>query len=121
MAEYHEIKEQHAEIGYRILVGSRSELLQTAAQIAWTHHEHVDGGGYPRQIAGSAIPLEGRIAAVADVLDALTRDRIYRPRFSRKTALAMLEEGRGTHFDPQMLDALIAVLEQARARVADPV
>lgn len=115
------VVQRHAEIGYRILVGSRSELLQTAAQIAWTHHEHFDGGGYPRQIAGSAIPLEGRIAAVADVFDALTRDRVYRPRFSREIALAMLEEGRGTQFDPRMLDTLIAVLEQARARVADAV
>ena len=111
------VVQRHAEIGYRILAGSRSELLQLAAQIAWTHHEHFDGGGYPRHLAGSAIPLEGRIAAVADVFDALTRDRVYRPRFSRKAALAMLEEGRGTHFDPQMLDALNLVLERAQTHV----
>jgi putative two-component system response regulator len=120
-AQERDVVQQHAEIGYRILVGSRSELLQTAAQIAWTHHEHFDGGGYPRQIAGSTIPPEGRIAAVADVFDALTRDRVYRPRFSWETALAMLEEGRGTHFDPRMLDALVAVLERAQARLVDAV
>jgi putative two-component system response regulator len=118
-AEERDVVQQHAEIGYRILAGSRSELLQLAAQIAWTHHEHFDGGGYPRHIAGSAIPLEGRIAAVADVFDALTRDRVYRPRFSREAALAVLEEGRGTHFDPQMLDALVVILERAHARVAN--
>jgi putative two-component system response regulator len=122
-AEERRIVQQHAEIGYRILVGSRSELLQLAAQIAWTHHEHFDGGGYPRRIAGSSIPLEGRIAAVADVFDALTRDRIYRPRLSRTEALSMLEEGRGTHFDPQMLDALLVILERipTQARVSDVV
>ncbi|HMJ04311.1 MAG TPA: HD domain-containing phosphohydrolase [Conexibacter sp.] len=115
-ADEREIVQRHAEIGYRILAGSRSELLQLAAQIAWTHHEHFDGGGYPRGIGGFAIPLEGRIAAVADVFDALTRDRVYRPRFSRSEALAMLEDGRGRHFDPQVLDALVAILERAQTR-----
>ncbi len=107
--------EQHAKIGYHILVGSRSQLLQLAAVIAWTHHERFDGSGYPRGLAGHAIPLVGRIAAVADVFDALTRDRVYRPRFSREDAVEMLEQGRGTHFDPYVLDALFAVLERAPA------
>jgi putative two-component system response regulator len=107
--------QEHAEIGYRILVGSRAELLQLAAVIAWTHHEWFDGNGYPRGIAGAAIPLEGRIAAVADVYDALTRDRVYRPRFSHAEALRMLEEGRGTQFDPHVLDALLAVVGRAHA------
>jgi putative two-component system response regulator len=109
-ASERETMERHAEIGYRILAGSRAELLQLAATIAWTHHERLGGGGYPRGLAGDAIPLEGRIAAVADVFDALTRDRVYRPRFSRQDALAMLEEGRGSDFDPDVLDALIASL-----------
>jgi HD-GYP domain-containing protein (c-di-GMP phosphodiesterase class II) len=74
----------------------------------WTHHERVDGGGYPRGLVGEEIPLEGRIAAVADVFDALTRDRVYRPRFSRERALDMLEAGRGTQFDPDVLDAFVA-------------
>jgi putative two-component system response regulator len=102
--------ERHAEIGYRILAGSSAELLRLAASIAWTHHERLDGGGYPRGLSGDAIPQEGRIAAVADVFDALTRDRVYRRRFSRDQALDVLEEGRGTHFDPELLDALAASL-----------
>jgi putative two-component system response regulator len=102
--------ERHAEIGYRILAGSRAELLQMAATIAWTHHERLDGSGYPRGLRGDAVPEEGRIAAVADVFDALTRDRVYRPRFSRDEALGMLADGRGRHFDPDVLDALTATL-----------
>jgi putative two-component system response regulator len=101
--------QRHAEIGYRILAGSRAELLQLAATIAWTHHERIDGHGYPRGLAGQEIPLEGRIAAVADVYDALTRDRVYRPRFERDRALELLAEGRGTQFDADAVDALAAI------------
>jgi putative two-component system response regulator len=107
-----EAMQLHAEIGYRILAGSRAELLQVAAAIAWTHHERLDGSGYPRGLSGDAIPQEGRIAAVADVFDALTRDRPYRPRFSRPRALEMMADGRGTHFDPHVLDALVASLDR---------
>ena len=101
--------QRHAEIGYRILAGSRAELLQLAATIAWTHHERMDGHGYPRGLAGGDIPLEGRIAAVADVYDALTRDRVYRPRFERDRALELLAEGRGTQFDADAVDAMSAI------------
>jgi putative two-component system response regulator len=106
-----EVMQQHAEIGYRILTGSRSELLQLAALIAWTHHEKVDGTGYPRGLAGEAIPLPGRIAAVADIYDALTRDRVYRPRIAPAAAIEILEAGRGTHVGTEILDALVQVLE----------
>jgi putative two-component system response regulator len=105
-----ELMQRHAEIGYRILAGSNAELLRVAATVAWTHHERLDGQGYPRGLAGDEIPLEGRIAAVADVFDALTRDRVYRPRFTRDTALEMLAGERGTHFDGDVLDALEASL-----------
>ncbi len=115
-AEERQSMEEHPEIGHRILVGSHSELLQLAAVIAWTHHERFDGSGYPRGLAGDEIPLEGRLAAVADVYDALTRDRVYRPRFSRDDALEMLERGRGTHFDPEVLDALLDTLAGPSAR-----
>jgi putative two-component system response regulator len=104
------LMERHAEIGYRILAGSRAELLRTAATIAWTHHERLDGSGYPRGLRGDEVPEEGRIAAVADVFDALTRDRVYRPRFARDDALEMLAGGRGRQFDPDVLDALAATL-----------
>jgi putative two-component system response regulator len=97
--------QKHAELGFRILAGSPTPLLETAATIARTHHEKVDGSGYPRGLFGDAIPIEGRIAAVADVFDALTTDRVYRPAFSVDEGLEIMAEGRGTHFDPQVLDA----------------
>jgi putative two-component system response regulator len=110
--------EGHAEIGYRIMSGSRSELLQLAATIAWTHHERVDGAGYPRGLAGDEIPLEGRIAAVADVFDALTRDRVYRPRWSRADAIGLLREESCTHFDPDVVDAFLAIVDGSPAPAA---
>ena len=99
--------EQHAEIGYRILRGSGSELLDLAASIALTHHERWDGAGYPMRLGGQEIPLEGRIVAVADVFDALTSDRVYRAAFSPETAVDILIAGRGTQFDPTILDAFL--------------
>ena len=107
-----QLMEQHAEIGYRILTGSRSELLRLAATIAWTHHERLDGSGYPRGLRAREIPQEGRIAAVADVFDALTRDRVYRPRFSRGDALQMMSDARESAFDPDAVDALVASVER---------
>ena len=77
----------HAEAGHRILAGSRSPLMQVGARVAWTHHERVDGSGYPRGLRGAEIPLEGRIVAVADVFDSLQRDRPHRPRTSAQRAL----------------------------------
>lgn len=97
--------ERHAEIGHRILDGSGTELLDLAATIAWTHHERWDGTGYPRQLVGAAIPLEGRIAAVADVFDALTSDRPYRGAVPVPRALTLMRSERGEHFDPAVLDA----------------
>ena len=108
-----ELMEEHAEIGYRILAGSRTELLQLAATIAWTHHERLNGSGYPRGLIGDEIPQEGRIAAVADVFDALTRDRVYRPRFARDVALQIIADGRSTSFDPDTVDALVSVVERS--------
>ena len=109
--------ERHAEVGHDILSGSGIEILDLAATVAWTHHERVDGRGYPRGLRGEAIPLEGRIAAVADVFDALTSDRPYRPALDRGDALRLMREGRGSQFDPLVFDALEAVLcaEEARA------
>jgi diguanylate cyclase (GGDEF)-like protein len=107
--------ERHAEMGYRLLAGSGSELLELAATIAWTHHEHYDGAGYPRGLAGETIPLEGRIASVADVFDALTTDRVYRPAFTLADALRMMEEGRGTQFDPLILDLFLDSADEVAA------
>ena len=101
------VVEQHAEIGYRMLAGSGSEFLELAATIAWTHHERFDGRGYPRGLARDRIPLEGRIAGVADVFDALTSERVYRPAFTLPQAVEMVESGRGSHFDPEIVDLFL--------------
>jgi putative two-component system response regulator len=107
-AEERRAMQRHTEIGFSILSGSDSEPLEMAAQIALTHHEKVDGSGYPRGLAGDEIPLEGRITAVVDVFDALISNRVYRPAFSLEEATGILLEGRGTHFDPEPLDALLS-------------
>jgi putative two-component system response regulator len=83
-------------------------LLQLAESIAWTHHEKFDGTGYPGCLSGEEIPVTGRIAAVADVFDALTRDRPYRRAMSIESAADVMLDGRGTHFDPDMLDPFMS-------------
>ncbi len=105
--------ETHAEIGHRLLDGSDSPVLQTAAIIALTHHERYDGSGYPHRLAGERIPVEGRIVAIADVFDALTSDRVYRPAITVDQAVAILRDGRGTHFDPVLLDHFLGDLAAA--------
>jgi HD domain/B12 binding domain len=119
------IVETHAEEGHRLLRGSSSSILDLAATIALSHHEKWDGGGYPRGAVGEAIPIEGRIVAVADVFDALTSDRVYRRAFTVEEAVEMMLEQRGRHFDPVLLDAFMEVLGRsgpdAREQVqADP-
>ena len=101
--EYDTMK-MHAQLGHKILAGGSSELLQLAATIALTHHEKLDGTGYPHGLKGDEIPIEGRIAAIADVFDALTSNRVYRKAYSLGEALGIMREGRGTHFDPELLD-----------------
>lgn len=103
---------QHAEIGYRILSGSDSELLKVAATIAWTHHERYDGTGYPRGLKGDDIPIEGRIAAIADNFDALTTERVYKPAFEIAHAIELMLKHRGEHFDPELLDIFVASTEE---------
>jgi putative two-component system response regulator len=105
----------HAEVGYNLLAGSEQEVLEFAALIARTHHERYDGTGYPRGLAGDEIPLAGRIVAVADVFDALTSDRVYRPALSIEETVRVLRDGRGTHFDPAVLDTFLESLPAALA------
>ncbi len=112
-AEERATMELHTSNGYEILADSKSELLRLAATIALTHHERYDGSGYPNGLVGKEIPLEGRITAVADVFDALLSDRVYRPAFSIPDAVALLEEGRASHFDPEVLGALLDNLDAA--------
>jgi putative two-component system response regulator len=107
-----EIMKRHTVIGGETLdvlatTHPEAKFLWLARDIAWTHHEHYDGNGYPRGLAGRNIPLCGRILALADVYDALTSKRVYKEAFSHETAKAMILEGRGTHFDPQIVDAFV--------------
>lgn len=100
----------HTTIGAAMLSGGRSTLVQMAESIARNHHERWDGGGYPAGLAGDAIPIEARVVAVADFLDALTHERPYRKAWSlEKTVAAMVRE-RGGHFDSTVVDALLTLL-----------
>jgi putative two-component system response regulator len=101
----------HTSIGARILSGSRFTILRLAEEIAFNHHERWDGGGYAG-VAGSAIPLAGRIVAVADVFDALTQKRPYKAAWSVNEAAAEMERQRGQQFDPALVDAFLRVIEQ---------
>ena len=99
--------EAHTEVGHRMLADSPSELLKLAASIARTHHERVDGHGYSQRLAGAEIPLEGRIVAIADVFDALTRDRVYRGALPQAEALAVMAADTG-HFDTDLFALFVA-------------
>lgn len=112
----------HTLIGARILSESNSPLFRMAEEIALSHHERYDGSGYPQGLKGEEIPLSGRIAAVADVFDALTSHRVYRPAFSVAEAVGMIRDGNGTQFDPQVVKAFEQNLDrilETRSRYAD--
>jgi putative two-component system response regulator len=109
------IMKQHTEIGGRILGGSGSELLQAGKLIALSHHEKWDGTGYPNGLAGEAIPLQGRICAVADVFDALTSKRPYREPLRNDKALQIMREGKGTHFDAHLLSLFLDTIKEMEA------
>ncbi len=104
-----EIMKTHALIGANILEGDDSDLMRCAAEIALTHHEKWDGSGYPYGLSGEAIPLTGRIAALADVFDALTSVRPYKKAWTVESAIDLIKESSGIHFDP---DLVIVFLEQ---------
>jgi PAS domain S-box-containing protein/putative nucleotidyltransferase with HDIG domain len=103
----------HVLIGARILAQGRFAVLHVARAIALSHHERWDGSGYPYGLAGDSIPLVGRIAAVADVFDALTHERPYKPAWPVAAAVAEIEEVAGTHFDPDVVEAFLG-LDHAR-------
>jgi putative two-component system response regulator len=112
--EFNQIKE-HTTIGARILEGSQIALLNLARDIALHHHEKWDGSGYPLGLRGEDIPLCARIVAICDVYDALVCNRIYRPALPVDKALAIMKEGRGTHFDPRTLDIFLEQIHQFHA------
>ena len=101
------VMRQHSTLGGRILMNSASELLRAGHIIALTHHEKWDGSGYPKGLRGEEIPLQGRICAIADVFDALTSERPYKKAFSNEKAFEILEEGKGKHFDPELIDKFV--------------
>src|SRR5579859_967177 len=112
----HEEREQmklHTTAGAAILANSHSHVLRAAHQIALTHHEWWDGSGYPNRLRGNEIPLSGRIVAVADVFDALTHDRPYKPAWPVEEALAEIERLSGHQFDPQIVQAFATLDHRA--------
>lgn len=108
-AEFKIVK-HHTRAGAEMLSGSGSRLLGIAREIALTHHERWDGGGYPEGLAGEAIALSGRIVAIADVFDALTHARPYKEAWAIELAVQKIRDGRATHFDPAVVDAFLAVV-----------
>jgi putative two-component system response regulator len=105
----------HSTIGSVILDNSSSKILQAGRLIALHHHERWDGRGYPSGLTGTDIPLWGRICAVGDVFDAVTSERPYKPAFPNEEALELLREGRGKHFDPQVIDVFFECLDEILA------
>ncbi|MCB9496935.1 MAG: HD domain-containing protein [Fibrobacteria bacterium] len=108
------IMESHAVIGAHILKDSEVPVVRQAALVALTHHEKWDGTGYPRRLAGEAIPLEGRIVALADVYDALSSRRCYKEPWSEDRVQSFLVDQRGLHFDPALVDLFLAGMSEIR-------
>ena len=114
-AEEWAIMRRHPEIGAGIIGAHPAPLLKLAAQVAFTHHERWDGTGYPRGLAGEAVPRAARIVAVADVFDALTSVRPYKEAWALATAVAHIQAGSGLHFEPRVVEAFQACLPQIEA------
>lgn len=110
-----ELMKNHTTMGYDILMGSKSTILHMAATIALTHHERIDGHGYPNGLIGDGIPEVGRIVAVADVFDAVTSDRVYRGALPLEESLKIMQDGEGCHFDPAILAILFRSLDEVLA------
>ncbi|GLI33509.1 HD domain-containing phosphohydrolase [Desulforhabdus amnigena] len=111
-AEEWEIMKQHTLMGARILEGASGGFISLAAVIALTHHEKWNGKGYPRGLSGTQIPLVGRVVAIADVFDAMTSKRPYKEPFPVEKAFRIIEESRGSHFDPAVVDAFTAIKDE---------
>jgi HD-GYP domain-containing protein (c-di-GMP phosphodiesterase class II) len=107
-----DLMKSHTEIGHKILSRSHRPLMKVAANIARQHHERWDGRGYPDGLSGEDIHIHGRLVAVVDVFDALTSDRCYRPAMRLDEALKIMADGRGTQFDPRLLDLFFANMDE---------
>jgi putative two-component system response regulator len=107
--------QKHTTFGGKILENAKAELLKVSEVIALSHHEKWDGSGYPNNLKGGKIPLVGRIVALADVFDALTTKRCYKPAFTLEKSLGIIKEGDGKHFDPDVVKAFNNSLEKILA------
>lgn len=112
-AEEREVMCRHTTVGYHLLSQSDLPFFRLAARIAWEHHEHWDGGGYPEAKRQIEICPEARVVAVADTYDALVSARVYKPAWSRDQALAYLQDQVGSQFDPDVVAALVAIVTEA--------
>lgn len=116
-----EIMKTHPTLGYEALLHAQEatadsiEFLEVAKQIVYSHHEKWDGSGYPQGLAGDAIPIPARLMALADVYDALISRRVYKPALSHAQASQIILNGRGTHFDPDVVDAFLASGDEFQA------
>ena len=119
--EEYEMMKSHTSMGHRILAGNSAPLFQMAAEIAQSHHEWWDGSGYPLGISHSSIALTGRIVAVADVYDALCSRRPYKRAWPKVEAARFVISGRAGQFDPDVVDAFIAVLTARHPEMADEI
>ena len=119
--EEYEMMKSHTSMGHRILAGNSAPMFQMAAEIAQAHHEWWDGSGYPLGIARSSIPVAGRITSVADVYDALCSKRPYKRAWGQGEAARFVISGRGGQFDPEIIDAFVAVLTARHPELADEI
>jgi len=123
-AEEFEIMKTHTTLGRDAimaaekLIGVEDTFLRLAREIAYGHQEKWDGSGYPQKLAGETIPVSARLMAVADVYDALISKRVYKEAFSHPDAVAIIADGRGKHFDPDVTDAFLAIADEFKA-IAD--
>ncbi len=113
-----EVMKTHTTVGATVFAGSRSTLIQLAAEVALSHHERWDGSGYPSGAAGTDIPLSGRIVAVADVYDALVTVHRYKHAWSSHEAVGHIVAGKGTQFEPRIVDALVVVVARHEAEAS---
>lgn len=117
-SEEYEIMKTHTTIGLNAIaaaerqIDSPNSFLRYAREIAWTHHERWDGKGYPRGLAGEAVPLSGRIMAVADVYDALISKRVYKSAFDHDKAVSIVREQSGANFDPAIVEAFLGIADR---------
>lgn len=117
-SEEFEVMKLHTNYGRETILsverylGESNEFLRFAREITYSHQEKWDGSGYPENLSGDEIPISARLMAVADVYDALISRRVYKPAFSHEEAIDIMRKGRGTHFDPDILDVFLRIAEE---------